>query len=195
MIRRVRPALIDFLAAVDTKEDVEYAQQLVSQLDSHSVVLRQSRVECLTRHRDRLVSVVDSHLNRLHLVNQRLDQVPVTRTRRAGVALLNGAGWTPPPQIRAALMRRCDAQLTDIVVRTFTVLERRGEYEARRVREEERCVLAADGAPPTHSHSIKHTNTAHACASPPQAHSTHVRPEPRRVRACVRVRRCCLRPP
>lgn len=47
-----------------------------------------------------------------------------------------------PLQLRASLIRRCDTLLSEIILRTFVVLEKRGEYEARRVREEERCVCA-----------------------------------------------------
>lgn len=43
-------------------------------------------------------------------------------------------------QLRAALIRRYDTALTEIVLRSFVVLERRGEYEARRLREEDRVL-------------------------------------------------------
>jgi hypothetical protein len=42
-------------------------------------------------------------------------------------------------QLRTAIIRRCDEYFSQVVITTFALLERFGQYSARRVREEERC--------------------------------------------------------
>lgn len=75
LLKRVSSTFVDLLAETDTKEDVEAAQQLVTQLESHSGVIHQTILDCLNRHKDRLSSTAETHVNRIRLLNQRVDQV------------------------------------------------------------------------------------------------------------------------
>lgn len=75
VLSRLPRGFVDFLAETETKEDIEYGQQVLNQLEAHSAVVRQARLDSMARNRDRLSSAVETHLNRIKLTNQRLDQV------------------------------------------------------------------------------------------------------------------------
>lgn len=75
LISRVPPKFVDFLAEIPSSAEIEASQALVNQLEAHSTVVRQNRIETLKRHQERLASAAESHLNRLRLIHQRVNQV------------------------------------------------------------------------------------------------------------------------
>jgi hypothetical protein len=78
LLKRISSTFVDLLAETDTKEAIEAAEQLVTQLESHSGVIHNTILDCLNRHNDRLNSTVETHVNRIKLLNQRVDQVRAT---------------------------------------------------------------------------------------------------------------------
>lgn len=75
VLARLPPTFVDYLGESDSMDEAERVGQGIATLESHSGMIRQFRIECLKRHRDRLGDVIDSHTNRIAIVNQRLDQV------------------------------------------------------------------------------------------------------------------------
>jgi hypothetical protein len=87
---RLPPSFISFLESGDpSQENVEEVVAELTAMEELVTKVRQSRYTSAQRHRDLFKATVSSHMGRVHILNQRLDQVRGRRVQATRSRLLS----------------------------------------------------------------------------------------------------------